>query len=272
MEETRMSRGLLDEVTLESINQKLPSIENLQKVALQIQPDFISTKFKPDSTIPVAAVCLRDTINTLTEARYALHEVIAHKIWYLEKSGPKNEPASVFFGRFYADDIVLRLYSAGEHLAEAIIDFLEINEQELNPYRNKKVSRQAIIGNYLRNEKPTHPITQVVLSLADSSEWQKTIKYRNDWVHSQPPLVKGLGIVYKRGQRWKLSDTGNSYELGLGDGDEPEYSLDDLLKFIQPALFEFTETVNAATQFYIDLLKSRGFNFSEDEHGLQVKL
>jgi hypothetical protein len=272
MEETRMSRGLLDEVTLESINQQLPSIKNLEKIVLQIQPDFISTKFKPDSTIPTATVCLQDAVNTLAEARYALHEVIAHKIWYLEKSGPKNVPASVFFGRFYADDIALRLYSAGEHLAEAIVDFLEINEQELNPYRNKKVSRQVIVGNYLRNEKPSHPVTQAVLSLADSSEWQKTIKYRNDWVHSQPPLVKGLGIVYKRGQRWKLSDTENSYKLELGDGDELEYSVDDLLKFIQPALFKFIDTVNVATQFYIDLLKNHGFSFSEDEHGLQVKL
>ena len=82
----------------------------------------------------------------------------------------------------------------------------------------------------------------------------ETIRYRDEWVHSQPWLVKGLGIVYKRGQRWKLSANKNNYELGFG-GDEPEYSLDDLLKFIQPALAKFTVTTDAVVQFYIELLK-----------------
>ncbi len=117
-----MSRGLLDEVTLTSISHQLPPIEDLEKIVLRLSPDFISIKFKPDSTIPIAAVCLQDTINTLAEAHYALHEVLAHKIWYLEKVEPKNEAAAVFFSRFYTDDIALRLYSAGEHLAEAIVD------------------------------------------------------------------------------------------------------------------------------------------------------
>ncbi len=70
-----------------------------------------------------------------------------------------------------------------------------------------------------------------------------------------------MGIVHKRGQRWKLSDDGKSYVLGLG-GDKPEYSVDDLLKFIQPALFKFTETSDAVVQFYIRLLDNRGPKFA----------
>lgn len=248
-----MSRGSLDAATLTAISKQLPSIENLQNTVLQFSPDFISTKFEPSSTIPAAAVCLQDAVNTLVEARYALFEAVAHKVWYLEKAEPKNELAAVFYSRFYTDDTVLRLYSAGEHLAEAIVDMLEVSKHELAPYQKKRVSRQAIVGNYLRKEKPTHPITLAVLSLADSSEWRDTIKYRDEWVHSQPPLVKGLGIVYKRGQRWKFSDTGNSYELGLGGGDEPEYSVDDLLKFIQPSLSKFSETVDAVVKYYITI-------------------
>ncbi len=253
-----MSRGLLDDVTFASISQQLPSIESLQRTVLQFSPDFISIKFKPDSTISTAAVCLQDTVNALAEARYALCEALAHKIWYLEKSDQKNESAAVFFSRFYIDDIALRLYSAGEHLAEAIVDMLEISKNELKQYDKKRVCRQAIVGNYLRKEKPAHSITTAVLKLAGSSEWQEAIEYRDEWVHSQPPLVKGLGIVYKRDQRWKLSDSGNSDELGLGGGDEPEYSVDDLLKFVQPALFKFTETVNVVFQHYIELLKNHG--------------
>ena len=258
-----MSRGLLDDETLLSISGQLPSIEDLQKTVLEFSPDLLSTNFKPDSLIPLAGVCLQDAVNTLSEARYALHEALAHRIWYLEKREPKNRFAAVFFGRFYTDDIALRLYSGGEHLAKAIVNMLEIREQDLTPYRRRRVSRLAILRNYLRKERPTSAVTVAVLGLTDSRLWLDTVKYRNAWVHSQPPLIKGLGIVYKRGQRWKLSDTGNSHVLGFGGGDEPEYSLDDLLEFMRPALFRFAETVNTIVQFYIELLKNHGFSLSE---------
>jgi hypothetical protein len=84
-----MNRGLLDDATLASISQQLPSIENLQKLVFEFSPDLISIKFEPGSTIPIAAVCLRDTVNTIAEARYALLEALSHKTWYLEKNNPK---------------------------------------------------------------------------------------------------------------------------------------------------------------------------------------
>lgn len=266
-----MSRGLLDDATLESISNQLPVLENLENTVLQLSPDFISTKFGYNSTVPNAAVCLQDTINTLAEARYALHEVIAHKIWYLEKRDTKNEFAAVFFGRFYIDDVALRLYSAGEHLSEAIVNMLEISKQDLAKYEKKRVSRGSIVCNYLSKERNIHPITVAVMKLDNLSDWQKTIRYRGEWVHSQPPLVKGLGIVYKRGQRWTLSDTGNNYKLELGDGDKPEYSIDDFLSFIQPALFRFTETVSSVVRFYVELLKTHGVVLTEQEHRLSIK-
>ena len=250
-----MSRGLLDNPTLQSISENLPVIDDLQQTTLSLSPDFISINYKPNSTIPNAAICLQDTVNTLSEARYAFHEVIAHKVWYLEKAESKNEAAAIYFSKFYVDDIALRLYSSAEHLAESIKDMLEISNQELKPFEKKRTSRQAILGNFLRKEKATHNLTIAVIQLADTEEWQKTIKYRDEWVHSQPPLVKGLGIVYKRGQRWNISNN-SVYTLGVGNGDEPEFSVEDLLKFIQPALFKFTDTVRTVTQFYTNLLKN----------------
>ena len=251
----KMSSDSIDAATLKAMLAQIPSIENLQKTVFQLLPDLISITFEPESRIPIAAVCLRDTVNTLAEARYALCNALTHKVEYAEKTDPQDQVAAIFFTRFYADDAALRLYSAGEHLAQAIVDMLEISQKDLPRGRQKKASRQKSVGKYLRKEKPTHPVAIAALGLANSSEWKKTIRYRNDWVHSQPPPVKGLGIVYKRGQRWKLSDYGNTFELGFGGGDEPEYSLDDLLKFIQPAFAKFTETSDAIVQFYIELLK-----------------
>lgn len=156
---------------------------------------------------------------------------------------PANEMAAVFFGRFYADDTALRLYSAGEHLAEAIIFMLEISDQQLKKYKRPQRSQQSVVGHFLAEEEPHHPIMRAVLKLSQSKEWRDTNKYRNNWVHEQPPTVEGLGIVYKRVKRWQVAEG----EMGtkkrkissmvIGGGDEPEYSVADLLRFIQPALF-----------------------------------
>jgi len=165
-----MSRGLLDESTLAGVSKELPSLESLRATVSSLAPDFISTKFLSESTVPVAAVCLQDAVRTLFQARYALHEFFAHKIWYLEKKEPPDEVAAAFFCCFYADDIALRLYPAGEHLARAIIFMLEITEQQLESYRGSRISLQSAAGNFLIKEMPQHPITEAVRKLVKSQE------------------------------------------------------------------------------------------------------
>jgi hypothetical protein len=102
-----------------------------------------------------------------------------------------------------------------------------------------------------------------------SSEWQRTIEYRDTWVHQQPPIVKGTGITYKRERRWKQSKTGNSYELGIGGGDEGEYSIDDLLRFIRPGLFQFTDKLAEIVEFYISELVEKDITIGKT--GLKIK-
>ena len=92
-------------------------------------------------------------------------------------------------------------------------------------------------------------------------EWCATIKYRNRWVHEQPPTVKGLGIVYKRKKnetRWKPLSTGKGYTLEVVGGDVPEYSIEELIGFIQPAMFQFTDTLTSVVNFYMKLLEDSG--------------
>jgi len=253
----KMSRGELDDATLAIISRQLPSIEELHKAVSRFSVDIISMRFGAGSTMPDAAVCLQDAVNTLHEAWFALHEALAHKIWYLEKAKQKDEFAATFFTRFYADDVALRLYSAAEHLANAIISMLEIKEKDLTPYKKGMISRQAIVGCYLRDEKPAHPIAVATSALDTSDAWNNTRDYRNTWVHKQPPPIRGCGIVYKRDkQRWQVSDDGKHRELHFGGGDEPEYSVEDLLKSIQPALSLFVKTCNDVVQFYLEILKA----------------
>ncbi|MDO8806426.1 MAG: hypothetical protein Q7R35_18600 [Elusimicrobiota bacterium] len=267
-----MSRGLLDDATLLAIHEQLPNLKELQSIVLRFSPDFIALKLGPKSFIPTAAVCLQDTSHTVSNARYALHEALAHEIWYLKTREVKSEIAAIFFSRFYLDDVALRLYSAGEHLSEAIVNIFEIKTADLRPYKEKMTSRQRILGNYLREKLPGHSITAEILKLADSKEWRETIKYRNDCVHSQPPLLKGLGISYRRRQRWTTSDNGNSYRLGIGGGDEPKYSVTDLLNFIKPSIFKFTGVFASVVDYYIALLEQKGITQSKAGYGLSTTI
>ena len=267
-----MRRGLLDHSDWEKISQKIPDLEKLRGMALHFAPDFLSMNFKPESTVPEASVCLNDALRTLEQAVYALSEVFAHQVWYLEKKDPPSKMAAAFFGRFYADDVALRLYSAGEqYLVDAIKKMLEISEKQLAPYKMerkkkykreeinpRKITRLEIVGDFLSAQETVYPFTEAIASLADLKEWKTTVDYRNRWVHEQPPTVKGLGIVYKRGRRWKPLLTGKGYTLGIGGGDKPEYSVDKLVKFIQPAMFKFTDTLTSVVKFYTELLKDAG--------------
>jgi hypothetical protein len=250
-----MSRGLLGKKILKEIANQLPDIKQLNIDILSCTPEVVSFRFPPDSTVPVASVCLHDAFTALADARYAFHEILAHRAWYLEKRETPIEGTAIHFTRFYADDIALRLYSAGEHLANAIVDMLEIEARSLVPYKKKRISKQIIVWEYIRREEPTHDITQAIKKLAQSKEWLATLSYRNDWVHGKPPIIKGLGIQYERRKRWEISD--KHIGLSFGGGDEPKYSDEDLINMVRPALFVFVETLADVTSWYVQLVESR---------------
>lgn len=265
-----MDQFLLDDETIDRIIKELPDLDSLARSVMKLPPDFISIKYSADSNIPVAAVCLQDTINALLQARLGLNEGLQHIIWYQEKCNPPNEQLAVIYGRFYIDAVISLLYAAGEHLANGIICMLELTEHQLERYRNRRTSQQSILGHYLANELADNPITKAVLALATSREWMKTMSYRSNLVHDQPPTVSGLGPVYKRRRRWTQSDDGKAFQLGIGGGDEAEYSINQILKFVQPAFFHFVELFDRIVGIYLAMIAKRGIVLTED--GFQVKL
>jgi hypothetical protein len=266
-----MSRGKLDGADWEKICQEIPDLSNLRNMVLPLSPDIISINLPPESDISEAPAIFYDVLHALEAAVYALGEVFAHQKWYLKKKEPPNEMAAAFFGRYYADDAVLRLYSAGEqYLDVAIKKMLEINKNQLESRKTeiqkkykkegkdpRKITRLEIVGDFLSAQETVYPFTEAITSLTDLKEWKTTVDYRNRWVHEQPPTVAGVRIVYKRGKRWKPLPNGR-YALGIGGGDKPEYSVEDLVGFIKPAMFKFTDTLTSVVKFYTELLKDAG--------------
>lgn len=259
-----MSRGILDEKELLQIAQQIPDLEEIKGIVSGFSPDFAALPGPHESLVPVAGIALKDAADTLNAACYALHEVHAHRIWYMEKKAQPNEQAATFFQRYYIDDAALRLYAAAEQLADAIKLMLEITDEEIKAYKTEGTSRQVAIGKYLKARRKRHPIAQAVARLEKSPDWERTWKYRNKWVHQQPPTVEGLGIVHRRRRsrddrdesRWKPTLDGSGYTLFIGGGDLPEYSIQDLIGFIQPATFQFKDVLTSVVRTYLGMLKA----------------
>ena len=163
-----MSSFLLDEESQRKISDELPDTDSVQKKILSFDPTMLSTNFQHDSMIPIASVCLKDAVHTLQESRYGLREALAHKILHEEKQNPPNKEDSIFFQRYYCDDVAFRLYSAGEDLANAIIFMLDIDKNKVIEYRGKHCSQQSAVGNFLKKEKFDNLITKQILRLACS--------------------------------------------------------------------------------------------------------
>jgi hypothetical protein len=147
--------------------------------------------------------------------------------------------------------VALRLYSAGEHTANFVINFLNISKADFKPYKDKYTSMQTAVGNYMKKERPADPITSSIDRLLAEPRWYKTIEYRNTWVHKQPPLMEGLGILYSRSNA--IWDGGDRF---LGGGDAPAYSLDSLLDMVTAASHAFVNHLSELSDILLNYLKN----------------
>lgn len=195
-----------------------------------MHPEIFASRFEPHDHAPVAIVCFHDCTETLAAIRVALFEYFAHGEYYRTVRRRPVEMVAIFFERFFLDDAAVRMYSAGEHLANAIAFMNNISDADLKPFRGGgRSSQQAVVAAYFRKHHSRSKLTQIMRALAKSADWEFTIKYRNRWVHEQPPSIAGLGRTYRRRLRWIVSADGKKRHLDVTLGDQPEYDIGTLL-------------------------------------------
>jgi len=251
-----MPRGNLPEEKLVLIDSLLGAVVPLQERTLRLWPDLISLSFPTDSDVPVAAVCFQDSAAVLCEVRIALYEYHAHRMWYREHRKPPDLDAAVMTEKFFLDDAALRIYAAGEHLAEAIRCMFGVSKDALKKYRNRCTSNQCAIGKFMKAENPNSRVTQALVTLIGSDDWKKTRKHRDMWVHEQPPTVVGMGIVYNRIRRWKEQPNQVGHVLYLSAGDQPELTIEKLAEFISGSFHALLSVTTACFDRYEDILKN----------------
>lgn len=265
-----MSRGLLSEEQLKEIAARLPELNSINHV-LMPTPELIAMELGPKSRMPEAIVCLTDALRVAHEVRYALHEMLAHLIWYRQDRGEPIEEAAIYFGRFYADDAALRLYAAAEHVANFIVGFLGLDQVDLKRYAKEHGSRQSEVGHYLIAERPDEPISKAVHRLIQDSNWNETMRYRASLVHEQPPIVAGLGMAWKRGPKWVVTERGYMLPFGT-DGDTPSFTVDELTKTVLSANEGFIEMMSRIVDILVEFLAKQGFDLDLTEGEIATRI
>ncbi len=252
---------------------KLPEAykaHEIQRQSTQFDPSLIAMWFGFESKLDIACICLQDACNTANDAIYALQQAHANLLWYREED-PKapNELTAVFMSRFYADDAALRIYSAGEHMAKFLLDYFNISDAEFKEFAEiKKIKRKPRlekIACLLQEKFSDSSITKPISNLVHEVSWTETVQYRNDWVHNQPWLIEGMGIVYERKTRWK--DSPKKHIL-IGEGDKPRYTIEKLLEIFTDSLESLVLVLSGCNELFTktlnDKAKEKGWAFDEE--------
>ena len=230
----------------EKVRSQLPDILSAQKKASVLIPDWIAAFFthNTDSTIPQAAACLHDATRVLMQINHALSELLSFRIWYLERKNPPQKDVADYMSQFYADDIALRLHSVVEHLGSALNMMLEMDLKGGSNIRGR-------VKDWLVENRPNADITKTWSDLLGDSDWKTALKYRNAWVHNEPPIIQSWGIRFNRESRWK--DTGKGVKtLTIGTkGDPPDWNnVEDLVATVNRAVVIVLQTTEVIIDFY----------------------
>lgn len=246
----------LSEASRNEINLKVPHTGSSLNWLATVPQDWIDHLGGPKSKLPIARACLEDALSFACQAEYALEQAYAHKIWFQKEcpNAPQNSDAH-HYGRFYADDAALRLFSAAEHLANFIIELLSISKDDLKRKGDDTGALAGVVAKYLFKKMPDNPITKIIGCL-DSAEWKLLRSYRHDWVHNKPQILDSPGLDYRRRNRWFTF--GQSQIVSLGGRQPPDLTLDDLLENVSKASRDFSEVLGKLTDMFFQELETLG--------------
>ncbi len=230
-----MTRGDLDKSTLRHLNRLVPEAVSLHRRTLGLNPSFIEMIFGPETTRGIAAVCLDDAADLLTEARYALIEAHAHRLWHSQGATSTRDISELFWSRFYLDDAILRTYAAGESLGAFL--YLELGGPDLRPSGRQPSSHSRLVSVATRVKAalPRDKLARRTITLVECPSWEFLKLYRDKWMHDQRPRLRGLGLTYGRRTRWESSVDGRTSSLTIGGGDPTPVTIEELFEHTDEA-------------------------------------
>lgn len=253
-----MSRPEITENLRAEIVASLPTNNGLRSAIRSLYPTAIALEFGESSLVPVAAVCFQDCIYMLSHVHYALFETAAHVRHYAVVADPPNTALAVYYGRFYLDSAITHMYSAAEHLAAAIHHALDVEESELNRIAGKSGSMQRRVGKYLQETARDSEMAKVSSGLVAEKSWNRTIDYRHNSVHSQPPILRGTPDRFVRQNPWVHKEGDSGLILSFPGYAETEFTFREAHENAVLAYKAISTTIGQVFSLYRDILKRNG--------------
>jgi hypothetical protein len=198
----------------------------------------------------IAYVCLADSVYALQNARFALGEAHAIRLYYMQKSLKYQDEAHLWAdvrSRFYADYVTLLLSSSTEHVLNGILELLSLRKDVKNDKQGGTFFRKALRA--LSGSK--YPELEQLLSEYENLRaWDKVYDYRTNWVHNKPQRVESILLNRPRhGYIFKIF--GDTYAEGIGPENDYDISWEDLMEVVKLTMEKLIEVSNAC----IDVLE-----------------
>ena len=246
----------------DEVDDRLREYEFLVNRISIVAPDFIAANFAYDSGVPIAVVCLRDCQTTLGQALFALHQLCLQTAEH-RTADPPDPLRVAWIERFFLEDAAMRLYSAAEHLANAIAFLLAIDQDEIDAF--KTPSQWERVRKALEAHGTDTPIGTCMADLRRVKGWRVAMRYRGRVVHNQPPNLEGLGIQYKRQKRWEATPDRSHMVLRVRFGDAADHTPAEVKEFILEAFAAFLAVARAVTDNLYSELDAHGIKWDGNE-------
>ena len=253
----------LPENLKKEIQSSLPAIDSLGSAIEQMNPVIIAMHFHPSSNIPVAIECYRDSLLMTRYTRLALYEAKKNSVFYSQIEKPQNLFLAAFYSRFYIDTASIHLYSAAEHLASALVAHLDYSKDALKGI--KRSSRILRLHDFLAQIADQEDLRRKLESVCLSDAWKEFSSYRNNVVHNQPPILRGLGVQYSREKKWRKE--GSGYNITFPGNDTPLVSIKEIYETLVGCLSMFVDIFKTNVDCYVDLINANSHKVMGVESG-----
>jgi hypothetical protein len=157
--------------------------------------------------------------------------------------------------RFFLEDAAMRLYSAAEHLAEAIASYAELDPREVKAA--PKTSQWVKVAYVLKAHASHQTFRESMLTLRRVPAWKRCVSYRNAVVHQQPPLLGGSGLAWRRRNPWQQNADG-SWTMVVRTSDPPQEHFPGLHDAVVDSTAELVDRLGLIWDAYWERLASRG--------------
>lgn len=217
-----MGGKVLPNREMRAIDRLLAPTHQIQQVVLDYPPNLLALALHPESSLPNAWTSLIWASHACQDAKHLLYLAHHDRLYYSHyKKAPDTFTANAM-AVMYFTSFTLNVVAAENHLAIAAL---------LADGGHIKDGWAPVAAKIVKKLSDEFAVFLQPL-LVEGTDWQWVRAFRERWFHLDPVRVKELGLQWRVSseRRFGVHDPVNkTLTCGIGGGDAPEVSVDEML-------------------------------------------